>query len=863
MNRNEVEEFNIPPTKRARLSLNAVVEITSPVNTEDDMEDLYNLPPQEAEMLENPLSKVEGKTKIGLLPDVNLKKSQFSLPGLGWLPDQLEDDDTREPVIEPTQSLDSGSVSARSSKCVESLHDEELSIPNIKDGESGLEYLHRKCEVSQISSKEIFPANGIPSVQQSAHQGSVVGATLGKSYHDTQSDTPLVPESVHCPVDSTEICPLLCGISGDTTVGAIEVPRTNGLTPAIGILPGNEDAKTVMHEILDEATHTGSRFIPFEAPVTTIKEETLPSIAKSVATITNTDSEGSIVNATQLQFPEATNHSGAEFEIDSSPLESSSSALSSSSSSSDDSDDDYEMLDPEEQARRLMQEDGGSDDETGRKGANGSSAAPLRTLNEKPDEMVEKPDVTIRPDMKIEELGNVEAIIENLALIKAKISGEYQVLETGSVLCSEDRTVIGVVAETLGRVQQPLYSVRFTNPAAIAEAGITRGVRIFYVECHSTYVFTQPLKAFKGSDASNIHDEEVGDDELEFSDDEAEAEYKRTKKMQKQARWGSKGTMSNGNSRGLRSSGFQSRHHGDKIEINYGEPGSINYDDKVQDDEPYTPLIRQTNLHEMMSRQAPPLETGRTHDCGSRNGTGSRGRGDNARRRGDHFRAERGRGRGHGDHQGGRGERGGFQDRRSNDTQSASLPPKPMNSLPSVVPIPPYISMGPPQSPTAPPAHYPQAPLYSPQQYQPPLTHGYEPYQQGQYPSNYSQSPQDYSYLPLSSHNHSGQHLNNHFQQYAQRQLPQTFQPRPPSSDIPPGAFVNPAFFGNQFSLPPQQQRFSPRQPSQPLAAPHNYTLGQRQGQTRMSPESDAAFKAAQDRLEVLRQLSGGPGPPS
>jgi H/ACA ribonucleoprotein complex non-core subunit NAF1 len=30
----------------------------------------------------------------------------------------------------------------------------------------------------------------------------------------------------------------------------------------------------------------------------------------------------------------------------------------------------------------------------------------------------------------------------------------------------------------------------------------------------------------KGSDASNVHDEEPADDELEFSDDEAEAAYR-------------------------------------------------------------------------------------------------------------------------------------------------------------------------------------------------------------------------------------------------------------------------------------------------------------------------------------------------
>jgi H/ACA ribonucleoprotein complex non-core subunit NAF1 len=33
----------------------------------------------------------------------------------------------------------------------------------------------------------------------------------------------------------------------------------------------------------------------------------------------------------------------------------------------------------------------------------------------------------------------------------------------------------------------------------------------------------------KGNDASNIYDEEVAEDELDFSDDEKEAEWKRRK----------------------------------------------------------------------------------------------------------------------------------------------------------------------------------------------------------------------------------------------------------------------------------------------------------------------------------------------
>lgn len=35
---------------------------------------------------------------------------------------------------------------------------------------------------------------------------------------------------------------------------------------------------------------------------------------------------------------------------------------------------------------------------------------------------------------------------------------------------------------------------------------------------------------YKGSDASNVHDEEVNEDELEFSDDEAEQAFKRQRK---------------------------------------------------------------------------------------------------------------------------------------------------------------------------------------------------------------------------------------------------------------------------------------------------------------------------------------------
>lgn len=303
-----------------------------------------------------------------------------------------------------------------------------------------------------------------------------------------------------------------------------------------------------------------------------------------------------------------------EWETDSSPIESSSDSDSSDLSSSDDSEDevdgDYDMMNAEEQARILMQDEGASDDEGKSKP---TSNAQLRTANEKTEEVIPKPDIEVTPQMTIEQLGKVEAIVESTVVVKATISGEYQVLESGSLLCLQDRTVVGVVSETLGRVEQPLYTIRFTNNDAIEEAGLSQtGTIVYYVVSHSTFVFTQPLKGIKGSDASNFHDEEVGDDEMEFSDDEKEAEHKRLLKMKRKGvrdDGGRGGRGGRGNRGGMRqTNGFPHDRrpslNGDS-QPNHNIPGAetLNYDDDAQTE--YNPLPRPYNLHEMMSNISP------------------------------------------------------------------------------------------------------------------------------------------------------------------------------------------------------------------------------------------------------------------
>lgn len=467
-----------------------------------------------------------------------------------------------------------------------------------------------------------------------------------------------------------------------------------------------------------------------------------------------------------------------EWEADSSPIDSSSddSSDDSSSDDSEDGDNTYKLLSPEEQARILMA-DGNSDDEGTAKGKGGSGGQ-LRTKNEEPEVVVPKPNVTITPEMEIVNLGVIETIVDNIALVKARTSGEYRVLESGSVLCLEDRSVIGVVAEPLGRVQQPLYSILFTNAGELKAAGLGLGTNVFYTEKFATFVFTQALKAYKGSDASNIHDEEVGDEEMEFSDDEAEAEYKR---RAKQAKRGGRG----------RDGGFGRGGH--PLQQQHDARSVVNYDEA--EDGPYRPLARPVGLINSLGHVEAPQEG---EDFGARHvreqsrggGRGDRGgsRGDRGRGRGDRGRGDRG-GRGRGNNQNRGGPNNGGSGNGGGSSNGYSQPPqnRPTSSHqqnpPSFTQNSP--SNGFPARPTPNSFNVPQQ-QFSPNQSQfpawpqfpppPPQFQG-QPFQQ----AGFQQAMQTMQQM----------------QQQMQNTWPNMQMPMPPVPQMPGGAFFNPAFFGN------------------------------------------------------------------
>ncbi|OJD26968.1 hypothetical protein ACJ73_01638 [Blastomyces percursus] len=503
------------------------------------------------------------------------------------------------------------------------------------------------------------------------------------------------------------------------------------------------------------------------------------------------------------------NSENQEWEMDSSPYETSSSDSSSDDSDDDDSSGEYDLLDPEEQARILMAAEGGSDDE----GDGKTKGGHVRTANEKPEEIVPKPDITITPDMKVEVLGNVETIVENVVLIKANISGEYQVLESGSVLCLADLSVIGMVSETLGRVEQPLYTVRFPNEESIKEAKLEKGMPVFYVVDHSTFVFTQPLKGLKGSDASNFHDEEVGEEEIEFSDDEAEAEYKRQLKQKRQQK----------------KDGRRDAHGLGKPRRDRPGPSGlgnyqINYDDITTEDG-YTPLSRPKNFHEMIGDTEAPTE-----ESQPRNQFAER-----------HPRGGGCRGRGRGSDRGGRGRgRGGSYQKHGDDRQTPQQQQHHQPELPQRW-----------QQETSQHAYPSQS-----SEFRPPQTfyQTQNSYQQQSSPYN----PPSYPPYQPAQQNQPGQVYNTNQAFFpsgfppAHQQFPFQFthqaQSVPPYP--PPGSYINPAFFPNI-----QQQHTSQ---SQPPEQAQQSLQGAHSAQAPTTQSSVDTFAAAQAQLDLLRRLSRG-----
>ncbi|QLL32786.1 hypothetical protein HG536_0D03080 [Torulaspora globosa] len=203
-----------------------------------------------------------------------------------------------------------------------------------------------------------------------------------------------------------------------------------------------------------------------------------------------------------------------------------SSAASSSSDGNSDSDSD-DNSDSSSIAAQDEQEVDDDDEEASPEGA-------IKSKHEIDEEPIPGlPDgYEINSNAKISEIGVIKSAFDNNVIIHCLESGERRVLKEGSILCLEDRTLIGTLCEVFGKLENPFYRVTLppSRQAQFAELKERVGQRAFIVVPEAHWVDTFELKKIRGTDASNGYDEELSEDEQEFSDDEKEALYKRLKK---------------------------------------------------------------------------------------------------------------------------------------------------------------------------------------------------------------------------------------------------------------------------------------------------------------------------------------------
>lgn len=213
-----------------------------------------------------------------------------------------------------------------------------------------------------------------------------------------------------------------------------------------------------------------------------------------------------------------------EISIEGSSSDSDSDSSSESSSSSDSSDSELDCEEDNQQGDDL-------DDEEE------ASGGPIVSKNEMDEKAFSLPeDYKVPENAPLEFVGNLTSLVEKNAIVKANISGEFRVLKDQSVLCFEDRLVLGPLFETFGKLQAPHYRVKFNTDEEFNALKERKGEKVFYVVPESQFIYTDAIKKLKGTDASNCHDEELPEEEQEFSDDEQELAAKQRKKKKKKAK---------------------------------------------------------------------------------------------------------------------------------------------------------------------------------------------------------------------------------------------------------------------------------------------------------------------------------------
>ncbi|KAK7063953.1 Gar1/Naf1 RNA binding region-domain-containing protein [Favolaschia claudopus] len=362
-------------------------------------------------------------------------------------------------------------------------------------------------------------------------------------------------------------------------------------------------------------------------------------------------------------------------------------AESTSESDSSGSESDSEDDDPQQRAAKLkhnVTELDAEDDESG--GVAAPTTSYFQTKNEVAETDIVVPDIEeIGSDEILERVGEIMSIIDKTVIVKGAPAellarASDKALDCDTLLVFEDRKVLGYIYDTFGPTTQPMYQIKFSASYPLDKEKVQLSRPVYHVPQRSHFVFVNQIKRFKGSDASNMHDEEPADDELEFSDDEAEAAHKR---QLKRKRGGSRAnsvvssrasTPSPALMRDQELSYLERNPYDDysPYDDNFGmgsRPAPIPYDDPYSDEYNNVPVV-EAEPSTPASTSASLLNV----STNSREESAGRGRG-RGRGRGSGFDQGRGRGRGRDrdrDRRGRGNDRSSFKNRRGSGQQNSS-----------------------------------------------------------------------------------------------------------------------------------------------------------------------------------------------
>ncbi|KAJ7193297.1 Gar1/Naf1 RNA binding region-domain-containing protein [Mycena pura] len=321
-----------------------------------------------------------------------------------------------------------------------------------------------------------------------------------------------------------------------------------------------------------------------------------------------------------------------------------------------DSSSDSESSDSEEEPSKPPAKDLDVEEESG---AAPPTTSYFQTKNELLETDVAVPDIEeVGADETLERVGEVMSIIDKTVIVKGISSDVFsssrdRTLDCDTLLVFEDRKVLGYIYDTFGPTSQPLYQVKFNASYPIDTDKVQPSRPVFHVPQRSKFVFVEHIKRMKGSDASNMHDEEPGDDELEFSDDEAEAAHKR--RLRAESRANSVSASRGGTPALMRDQDMDFYEHnpyGDHsaYDEDFGagpsRPAPMPYDD------PYSDEYNNVPPADLEPPSLPPLPTPHSRTNSFQDGSSGRSRG---RQRGLGRPEGSGRGRGRERGRGGRG----------------------------------------------------------------------------------------------------------------------------------------------------------------------------------------------------------------